>query len=240
MVDLGFQVRQDLNLKVLSFYLAADAHFMDAFLDRYRIACVGACSWTPIALEFPASEAASATAPLVPDEHHTSSQSWQMLVLRHPNRRKRNLQGHLCSRHHTPRSDLIISVSGEQRLAVRTPRQAHTFRLPALLSFLNIFWLQLIHLALLLKIKDCDAGCCCGAEPVSVRREDKCMDFIAGLEGVEVFRFIEIPQHSCAVFTTGSAKRAVRRDGDSVDVACMANMVGLDAARSKFPDLAWC
>ena len=65
------------------------------------------------------------------------------------------------------------------------------------------------------------------------------MDFIAGLEGVEVFRFIKIPQHGCAVFTTGSAKRAVGRDGDSVDVACMANMVGLDAARSKFPDLAW-
>ena len=58
------------------------------------------------------------------------------------------------------------------------------------------------------------------------------MDFITGLEGVEVFGFIEIPEHSGAIFAAGSAERAIRRDCDSVDVACVTDVVGLDAARS--------
>lgn len=63
------------------------------------------------------------------------------------------------------------------------------------------------------------------------------MDLIAGLEGVEVFRFIEVPEHGGAVFAAGGAEGAVGGDGHGVDVAGVADVVGLDAAGGEFPDL---
>ena len=63
------------------------------------------------------------------------------------------------------------------------------------------------------------------------------MDFVAGGEGVEVFRLVKVPKHGSAIFASRCAERAVRGDGNGVDVAGVANVVGLDAARSKFPDL---
>ena len=63
------------------------------------------------------------------------------------------------------------------------------------------------------------------------------MDLISGLKRVEVFRFIEIPEHSGAILSTRGAEGSVGRDGDGVDVAGVANVVGLDPARGEFPDL---
>lgn len=56
------------------------------------------------------------------------------------------------------------------------------------------------------------------------------MNLVASGEGVEMLGLIEIPEHGCAVFATRSAEGAVGGDGDSVDVAGVADMVGLDAA----------
>ena len=63
------------------------------------------------------------------------------------------------------------------------------------------------------------------------------MDFVAGLERVEVLGLIEVPEHGGAVFAARGAEGAVGGDGDGVDVAGVPDVVGLDAARGEFPDL---
>ena len=63
------------------------------------------------------------------------------------------------------------------------------------------------------------------------------MDLVASGEGVEVFGLVEVPEHGCAVFAAGGAEGAVGRDGHGIDVACVADVVGLDAAGGEFPDL---
>lgn len=136
----------------------------------------------------------------------------------------------LCPRHNTPSPDFIIRVSSEKRLAVCAPRQTHALRLLALLADLHVLRLELVHLALLLQVEDDDAAGRRGAEPVSVRREDEGVDLVAGGEGVEVFGLVQIPQHGGAVLAAGGAERAVGGDGDGVDVAGVADVVGLDAA----------
>ena len=97
---------------------------------------------------------------------------------------------HLSTRHDTPRTDHIIRVTRKQRLAVRAPRQTHTFRLAALLAYGRILWLQLVDFALLFEIEDDDGAACCGAQPVAVGGEDERVDLVAGGEGVEVFRLV--------------------------------------------------
>lgn len=52
-----------------------------------------------------------------------------------------------------------------------------------------------------------------------------------------MFGFVEVPKHGCTVFTTGGAERSVGGDGDGVDVSGVADVISLDAAGSKFPDL---
>ena len=63
------------------------------------------------------------------------------------------------------------------------------------------------------------------------------MDLVAGLEGVEMLGFVEVPQHGGAVFAAGGAEGAVGGDGNGVDVARVPDVVGLDAAGGELPDL---
>lgn len=63
------------------------------------------------------------------------------------------------------------------------------------------------------------------------------MDFVTGVEGVEVLGLVEVPQHGGTVLTAGGAEGAVGGDGDGVDVAGVTDVVGLEAAGSEFPDL---
>lgn len=107
----------------------------------------------------------------------------------------------------------------------------------ALLSSVDEIGLQRVDLGLLLEIEYGNFGRGSSAKPVSVRREDKSVDLVTSLQRVEVLGLVEIPQHSGTVLSTGCAERTVGRDGDSVDVAGVADVVGLDAARSEFPNL---
>ena len=141
------------------------------------------------------------------------------------------------SRHNPPSPDQIICVPCKQRLPIRAPRQTHTLRLPALLAHGCIFGLQLVNLALLLEIEDDDGARRRGAEPVSVRGEDEGMDLVTSGQGVEVLGLIEVPEHGCAVFAAGGTEGAVGGDGHGVDVAGVADVVGLDAAIGEFPYL---
>lgn len=63
------------------------------------------------------------------------------------------------------------------------------------------------------------------------------MDLVTGLERVEVLGLVKVPQHGGTVLTTGSAKGSIGRDGDGVDVASVADVVGLETARSELPNL---
>lgn len=148
-----------------------------------------------------------------------------------------NSLSHLLPRHNAPGPDQIVRVPGEQRLPIRAPRQTHTLRLPALLPHGRIFRLQLVDLALLLEIEDDDGARRGGAQPVSVGGEDQGVDLIAGGQGVEVLGLVKVPEHGGAVFAAGGAEGAVRGDGHGVDVAGVADVVGLDAAGGEFPYL---
>ena len=63
------------------------------------------------------------------------------------------------------------------------------------------------------------------------------MDLVARRERVEVFGLVEVPEHGCAVFPARGAEGAIGGDGDGVDVAGVADVIGLDAAGGEFPDL---
>jgi len=99
------------------------------------------------------------------------------------------------------------------------------------------FGLELVNLVLLLQVEDDDAAGSSSAEPVTVRRENESVNLVAGSEGVKVLGLVEIPEHGGSVLTTRCAKGTVWGDGDGVDVAGVANVVGLNAAGSEFPYL---
>jgi hypothetical protein len=90
---------------------------------------------------------------------------------------------------------------------------------------------------LALEVKDLDAAGSGSAEPVPVGREDKSVDNVTGLEGVEVLALVEIPEHGDTVLSTGSSERTVGGDSDGVDVAGVAVVVGLQLELGEFPDL---
>ena len=91
--------------------------------------------------------------------------------------------------------------------------------------------------SLALEVEDLDASGSGRAEPVAVRGEDEGVDNVAGLEGVQVLALVEVPEHGDAVLATGGSKRTVRGDGDSVDVAGVAIVVGLQLELLELPDL---
>jgi hypothetical protein len=110
------------------------------------------------------------------------SQSPQSLPDHDSHRRSNSLR----SRHNTPSPNDVVSVPSKQGLTIRTPCQANTLWLSALLADSLEFRLQLIDLALLLQIKDNDAAGSGSAEPVTVGRENEGVDLITSVQGVEV------------------------------------------------------
>lgn len=147
------------------------------------------------------------------------------------------LTTHLRSRHNTPSPNDVICVTCEQSLSVRAPCQTDTLWLSALLANSLELWLQLINLALLLQIEDDDAAGGGGAKPVSVGGENEGVDLITSVQGVEVLRLVQVPQHGGSVLSTGSAEGSVWGDGDGVDVTGVSDVVGLQSARAELPDL---
>ena len=166
------------------------------------------------------------------------SRTYSSLLAHHPvSLSIHHLSTHLLPRHDPPSPNQVIRVPRKQRLPIRAPRQTHTLRFPALLAHGRVLGLQLVNLALLLQVEDDDGARRRGAEPVSVRGEDEGVDLVAGGQGVEVLGLVEIPEHGRAVFAAGGAEGAVGGDGHGVDVAGVADVVGLDAAGGEFPYL---
>ena len=144
---------------------------------------------------------------------------------------------HLCPRHNTPGTDLVVGVTGEQGLAVGGPGEGDTLGVTALLALLDVLGLELINLALLLEVEDGDGAAGGSAKPVAVGGEDKGVDLVTSVQGVEVLRLVQVPEHGGTVLATGGAKRSIGGDGDGVDVAGVTDVVGLQAAGSELPNL---
>lgn len=150
------------------------------------------------------------------------------------------LFSNLRPRHDTPGADLVVGVTSEEGLAIGRPGERHTLRLAALLALLDVLGLELVDLALLLEVEDGDAGGSGGAEPVAVGGEDKGVDLVTGVEGVEVLGLVEVPEHGDTVLATGGAEGTIGGDCDGVDVTAVTNVVRLEAAGSELPNLSFC
>lgn len=136
-------------------------------------------------------------------------------------------QTSLLPRHDPPGANQIIRIAGKQGLAVGAPGQADALGLAALLADSGVLGLELVDLALLLEVEDDDGARGGGAEPVAVRREGQGVHLVPRVQRVQVLGLVQVPQHRRAVLAPRGAERAVGRDGDRVDVACVPDVVGL-------------
>jgi len=147
------------------------------------------------------------------------------------------VQKRLRAGHDTPGADEVVGVTGEKGLTIGRPGEGDTLGLAGLLADGGVLGLELVDLALLLEIEDDDGAGGGGAEPVAVGGEDKGVDLVVGVERVEVLGLVQVPQHGGSVLATRGAERAVGGDGDGVDVASVADVVGLELAAREFPNL---
>jgi len=93
----------------------------------------------------------------------------------------------LEARHYnTPCPDDIIGVTSKQSRTIGRPSQRDTLWLSALLTDSWELRLELIDLALLLKVEDDDLRGGSSAEPVPVGGEDESVDLVTSIEGVKV------------------------------------------------------
>lgn len=143
----------------------------------------------------------------------------------------------LCPRHDTPSTDDVVGVTSEQSLAISGPSQGDGLGLAALLADSGELDNELVDLALLLEVEDDDVAGGGSAEPVAVGGEDKSVDLVTGVKRVEVLGLVEVPQHGGTVLATGGAQGTIGGDGNGVDVAGVADVVGLQLAGGELPDL---
>lgn len=92
--------------------------------------------------------------------------------------------------------------------------------------------------SLALQVENLDTARGGRAEPVPVRAEHERVDHVTCLKRVQVLPIVEIPEHRDPVFTTRGCERAIRRDGDRVDVPGVAVVVCPQLAFGQLPDLA--
>jgi len=138
-----------------------------------------------------------------------------------------------------PDTDDTILVTSEESLAISRPGQGDSLRRTGLLANVSELGLELINNRLGLQVPDLDAGRGGSAQPVAVGREDQGVDDIVtlALQGVQVLALVEVPEHGDTVTSTRGAKRAIRRDGDGVNVTRVSNVVGAQLALGELPDL---
>lgn len=147
------------------------------------------------------------------------------------------VDGRLCPGHDTPSTDDVVRVASEQGLAIGRPGQRDALRLPALLADGRELGLELVDLGLLLEVENDDAAGGGSAEPVAVGGEDEGVDLVVGAEGVEVLGLVKVPKHGGTILAAGGAERTIGGDGNGVDVAGVADVVGLELAGAEFPNL---
>ena len=134
-------------------------------------------------------------------------------------------------------TDSVVLVTSEEEAAVSRPLDRSALGVGRVLAHTGELGLELVNDALRLEVKDLDAARGGSTEPVSVGREAESVDSVTGLERVEVLAVRELPKHGDTVLATGGAERAIGRNGDGVDVAGVAVVVGLQLALAELPNL---
>lgn len=139
---------------------------------------------------------------------------------------------------HLPDPDLVVAVTGEQCLSVCWPCQTETLRW---LSLWRVVWwnagAQFLDHLLACQIPNLDVRSWGNAQPVSVWRETQSVDDVIVVQSVQVLAVIQIPQESLAILASGSAKGAIRRDGNGVQVSVVSIVIQLELAVGQIPDL---
>ena len=136
-----------------------------------------------------------------------------------------------------PDADEVVAETSEEGLAVGGPGDRGALGLASVLGEVSEVWAEVVDNRLGLEVEDLDRRGGGGAEPVAVRREDEGVDDVTGLKGVEVLALVQVPKHGDAVLSTGSGERSVGGDGEGVDVAGVAVVVGLQLAVGELPNL---
>jgi len=135
-----------------------------------------------------------------------------------------------------PHSDDVVGVARVERLTIGRPGQRDALRDEVLLRLGN-FGFELVDDDFVLQIPNLDGIGGGSAQPVSVGREAQSVDDVARIEGVQVLVVVQVPEHSLAVFASRSAQRTVWRNSHRVQVAVVAEVVGLQLAVGQVPDL---
>jgi len=130
--------------------------------------------------------------------------------------------------------DLAVSAPGEEGVSVSRPLKGHA---PWDTRFRDFLVRKFIQDVLVLQVPDLDARVGGSTEPVVLRREAHGVDSAVGIQAVQMLSVVNIPQHSSAVLTTGTAERTIRRDGDGIEHTSMTSQVGFQAAVVQVPDL---
>jgi hypothetical protein len=134
-----------------------------------------------------------------------------------------------------PDTDGVVREAGVQGHAISGPSD-RSARGERLLAF-DLVGKEIGDGLLVLEIPDADLGLGGGAEPVARGREGDLVDGLIAGELIHVLTAGEVPEASSAVLGSGSAERAVRRDGDGGDVTGVA-AEGVEATEvGERPDL---
>lgn len=135
-----------------------------------------------------------------------------------------------------PDTDDVIGVPGEEGASIGAPSEGDAGWLGGLLGHGNFRVVtKFADDGLGFEIPDLDARVRGGAKPVSVGGEAEGVNDIIGFKRVQMLAFLEIPQHRHAVLTTGSAQRAVGRDGHGVQVTGVVNEGSSELAICQVP-----
>lgn len=96
---------------------------------------------------------------------------------------------------------------------------------------------QLFDHVLGLQIPDLDAGSGGGAQPVAIGREAQAVDGVGVIQGVQMLAIIQVPKHGLGVLAAGGAQGTIGRHGHRVQIAGVADVVGLELAVGQVPHL---
>ena len=135
-----------------------------------------------------------------------------------------------------PDTDGVVGVSRVEELAVDGPGEGHAGGGLGVLGDGDLR-AELVNNALALEIPDLNSGLGGSAEPVPVGTEDQGVDDIASIKRVEVLPLVEVPEHGDSVLAARGAEGTVGGDGDGVNVAAVAEVVGPQLAVGEVPDL---
>eukprot|EP00043_Microstomoeca_roanoka_P028655 m.18863 g.18863 ORF g.18863 m.18863 type:complete len:322 (+) comp8569_c0_seq1:750-1715(+) len=134
----------------------------------------------------------------------------------------------------TPDADEVVRVASVEGLTISGPSEGEaSWGLTSLGGIVD----ELVDEGLGLEIPDLDGRTGSSAEPVAVGAEDEGVDHVLSLEGGEMAVLGQVPEHGKTVLATRGAEGTIRGDGDSVEVASVANVVALQAASGQVPDL---